>query len=559
VFQYKASVAILAQARARATMASSQTSPSDVGDDVHCSSSSEDSIVADSHQDKASKAVAWSEHSTSRKRWRRSAEYRPGPCSLEEVLATWPSEVLSCLASAGMLEEYHNKLSKLAVHSSFSGQGCPEQALAMLRNADRRDCPAPILHRCCDIAPTCRSILQAFPDHHKCRHIMQDLLHHVPKASIDNMTYLLSCARAEVQGRTQAGQDKRQCFDSVCERVLADLRAVLKDVDLDNPRTPCDCHHGDGCPWWNEEAELSLEVAGTICVAWSLMGAKQGWLSNTCIPFFIWFELVIRRQPDIVVHECTPRFAWQFFEREVGHIYHVQTALLSPTDFGIPSARERRWTLLLKTSSVVPTKSLDSEEFRQMFFRKVMVPGSIYFDAVPAKEMAVYIKELAAARGQPPQNAHGMPWTMREVLPPGHATRLLEWESQAKAKGLSLAMFDIEQHFSHTGSFSSVWPTMLRNSTIASVEGKVAAPLGHFAPLGIDLFGEACLIPLDFAKTLSSRVLKSVCGNAMHLAVVGTVLAWTLGSTRLARELRITPVLSMASPSQDVGSDDDDG
>ena len=66
--------------------------------------------------------------------------------------------------------------------------------------------------------------------------------------------------------------------------------------------------------------------------------------------------------------------------------------------------------------------------------------GYIYFEALPPELLQKCMDELVAARGLPSRNVKGMAWGIREVIPPGHATRLLEWESRARSKVLNVAL-----------------------------------------------------------------------------------------------------------------------
>ena len=69
----------------------------------------------------------------------------------------------------------------------------------------------------------------------------------------------------------------------------------------------------------------------------------------------VWaFETLARlAAPDVIVHDCTPRFDTGALELIFGGMFVVMSLVFSPTDLGWPANRPRRWTLMIHWRRVV--------------------------------------------------------------------------------------------------------------------------------------------------------------------------------------------------------------
>ena len=172
--------------------------------------------------------------------------------------------------------------------------------------------------------------------------------------------------------------------------------------------------------------------------------------------------------------------------------------------------------MLLKTH-LYPIVHLDSEEFRAVFFRKVVLDGSVYMDPLTRSHWDRYIEDLVADRGLPPRDITG-PWTLPAVLPPGTTTRIAEWNAVARSWGIFKGFCDAAQHTHCTENIMTVMPTLLQNSDVLSILSRALHPLEHCAVFGLpvlekdrSIVGECqCLLSLELVLSLSWREAKSL-------------------------------------------------
>ena len=237
--------------------------------------------------------------------------------------------------------------------------------------------------------------------------------------------------------------------------------------------------------------------------------------------------------------------------------------VLKPTLQGTPSSRERRYTIMLLKTELHPAVALDSQEFRNAFWRRVVVDGTVYMDSLSPSQLESYIKELAVSRGLPGQDVASTPWALDAVLQPGLATRCAEWNELARQTGIVRGFCDAEHHANHMASIMTVIPGLLQGSTIHSLFDRVLVPLEHFAVVGLPVLepdrvsAGPCqsLLSRDMVGSLSSREIKSLCGNSMHVAVVGLMLNYVLVCTRkLRRPQTLLPSIRV-EPHDDLSDD----
>ena len=101
----------------------------------------------------------------------------------------------------------------------------------------------------------------------------------------------------------------------------------------------------------------TVSIAGTTCTSWSAMGKKGKWLATSALPFIVWAYETLAVQPDIIIHECTPRFDFGVMVGIFGLLYIVQSFTFTPVELGWPANRPRRWTICFhrrRRSPIVP-------------------------------------------------------------------------------------------------------------------------------------------------------------------------------------------------------------
>lgn len=92
-------------------------------------------------------------------------------------------------------------------------------------------------------------------------------------------------------------------------------------------------------------SSAKLHVAGTPCTDYSLKGDQLGQAGKTWILFLCWVAQRLFLQEDVIIQENVPQFPVEVLHRFLGHIYHIETAVISPFDYGWGVQRHRRWTV----------------------------------------------------------------------------------------------------------------------------------------------------------------------------------------------------------------------
>ena len=89
-----------------------------------------------------------------------------------------------------------------------------------------------------------------------------------------------------------------------------------------------------------------LHLAGTPCTDYSVKGEQLRQAGLTFILFLCWVAQRLLLQEDIIVQENVPQFPVEVLYRFFHKLYHVETAIISPYDYGWGVQRRRRWTVM---------------------------------------------------------------------------------------------------------------------------------------------------------------------------------------------------------------------
>ena len=104
-----------------------------------------------------------------------------------------------------------------------------------------------------------------------------------------------------------------------------------------------------------------LHIAGTPCTDFSPRGEMKGLAGVTTGFLFCWILHRLIMQDDYVLQENVQSFTTSIICETLGHMYHVEQALLDPRDFGWPIARVRKYTVLLhKTKTGAMTQPFET-------------------------------------------------------------------------------------------------------------------------------------------------------------------------------------------------------
>jgi len=109
----------------------------------------------------------------------------------------------------------------------------------------------------------------------------------------------------------------------------------------------CIVHKGV-CDLSRSGPPADFHIAGTPCTDESPMKIhKQGALDGrTALYFLVWIALRLREQEKIIIQENVPEFPTTYLQMLLGHLYDVQEITLQAADFGFPSLRRRKFTIM---------------------------------------------------------------------------------------------------------------------------------------------------------------------------------------------------------------------
>ena len=372
-----------------------------------------------------------------------------GPTSYKEIAeGDWASHLLKQADIFGdadsIIDNFtENLLSGLSVTTSFSGMGCPELACFILaREAKLYGCPAePIkFHGACDQNALCQHVLTSIAGDHGPSHVFGDLLQELSPEHVRTMICHQDSARASVEKAfadapicEQTAEFRKALIGIHTAEFLRKVSKLAKSWSFNrSKRSRCyRCGASHLCQRWpRKNRALHIELAGTICVAFSSIGLGWAWLDPSAIACVAWATMMKAIEPDVIIHECVPAFDVETLHSMLGPKYAMQTLVFSPISLGVPSERPRRYTVFHHLTSTCSTVPFDTFHFSKYCYRRLVCDGNIYF---VTKE-----SELSKAKkGSAPQHIDDpMPW--RDCMSRSNRDRLEEHCTLLEADGRSL-------------------------------------------------------------------------------------------------------------------------
>ena len=213
-------------------------------------------------------------------------------------------------------------------------------------------------------------------------------------------------AEAELGNMSQ--HEVLEAKEQLAEEYTTQIDELLKDVEMMESGY---CHiHQQQCLYSPRQSKelrdaFWIDISGTTCVSWSRVGKKAGLLHKSGLVMFAW--LFHRRflQPDCLLHECTPTFPATLFhrilnselasqvkcvharyiDRPLHDGWQVESVVVSPKDLGLPTSRERLYTMVLWQPFVQKRSNLG--EFLKRHERECRADLSIYLDS-PLQRLA---------------------------------------------------------------------------------------------------------------------------------------------------------------------------
>ena len=207
-------------------------------------------------------------------------------------------------------------------------------------------------------------------------------------------------------------------------------------------------------------------------------------IKTNSLPFFVWLYHIRFFQPDVWVHECTPRFPVEIFrqlledeteellnsersrsilvsaeEAAKAATWAVFSRVFSPTDFGVPTARTRRYSGGLLSLTVEAVHE-DEAKFKQLYClpkEKMKCDLNVYFDF---------------ADWQPPSHLGDID----ESVSPAESARIEDYQLLAFRNNMvdgsfriwnkPTALIDIKQSCGFGGIRTKIFPTLLTDSRL---------------------------------------------------------------------------------------------
>ena len=218
------------------------------------------------------------------------------------------------------------------------------------------------------------------------------------------------------------------------------------------------------------------------------------------MPIFMqWLRERQVAQEDAIVVECVPGFDHQMLEELLAQDYSLAVLKFSPTLFGEPVERIRKYMVLLKKRALEWHPAIQQhgveESFLNFFARTMRVTGTSKFRA-PAEEISAYLEDRALRQKLPSRTRSGKHWSCYQLLSAAMRKSVTNHET-ALAK--SVGQQEVSQgswvaNLSQTPEFMpakcTVLPALLRSSQLwLFAERRCPVPMELFEYQGWNIWG----------------------------------------------------------------------
>ena len=270
---------------------------------------------------------------------------------------------------------------------------------------------------------------------------------------------------------------------------------------------------------------------GVNCYDWSSMGTGDGWFGQSAIIYLGFVRECLIANYDFIILECTSHFDTRGLS-PFEHLYDILVFKFSPTLLGFAASRVRKYMMLIhKQRFRFLQQAADFghfELFESLFGRIVKLKG-IDLCRAPAEDIDDYKKMLARRRGMPECRNSGRMWSSYQVLS-GSLRRMVYAHEAANSGRGNGVLCNARQHATYMSGTVHV-PALLRNSLLWNVKlRRILLPTEHMEIMGMQMYGtetENCAIA-EHVRTLSCKDVRSLTGNGMHTAAIGTIFMYLL-------------------------------
>ena len=252
-----------------------------------------------------------------RKRCRLDEPAGDSGLGLADVL-DFPSRFLKHLDSNAERQKHAHQLianmlrNEIIVTSCYSGIGGAETASSMLASCVASTCAqAPRMqhYSVCENKAAAVAALKNHPSLAEASHIFGNILDRLPTQVRHMCEELQTQASAEWLDIKKSGRRSREHRELLEHKLFNKLCGILDAVEFDQEAF-CE-KHGTTCPLnvratRGNDGYIHVEMAGTTCLAWSSIGARDGWLHHSTLPCLVWIYSTRFFEPDIIIHENGP-------------------------------------------------------------------------------------------------------------------------------------------------------------------------------------------------------------------------------------------------------------
>ena len=427
--------------------------------------------------------------------------WRPvGPHDLDSVLR-WAPQFIDMVGSHGLGSRLLGNLCSrfmdgIVMSTMYSGIGGPEIAFHTLMNAfdaSRGITGQLTMYSAADISKEARRVLRY--KHSVCGplHVFGDLLHRVPAVVLEQL--LTTHSQAEEEFKNTGEEDTKAASSRIGQAMMAKMIKIMQSIGPSLPPFGHCYKCNSRCRFFPIKDEghagiFYLVVAGSTCTSWSRMGKRQQWGAMSAIVFTAWAFSTLQHQPDAIIHECTEDFDTSMLELIFAALYVVASFVFCPVDLGIPSSRPRKYTMLLHRRRCFPSLQYGPTDFAEMFFRRCMCDGHVYWSAA-AGWVQAELARLATLLHLPPCQADDSAWAFRDVISAALLGRLLGYEKLCrKVRRRAAFIVNLLQNAHWTNSLSDKVPSLLAGSSAlwSMVAERLLLPIERLSVQGIGVF-----------------------------------------------------------------------
>ena len=509
-------------------------------------------------------------------------------CAVESM--SWPLHDLVSLEKQG--EKYFGSnlaaaacqriLEGVVLTTDYSGIGCPEEAFHHVVSACKafagslgETVPEDATFRCLrggDVAMHCRQVLLKHAGTFRPMCVHCDIMERCPKKLLRRMTNFHKRAVATAEKQVMAGKHKegavRQELGRSTVRKISKFMLDVQETEKTSVLGMCAVHNKK-CPVIVDTpvdfAGLRVHVAGVNCYDWSSVGSSQKWLGESMPIFMEWARERLLSLEDMIIVECVIGFDSDMLGELFRDSYNLEVLRVSPTLFGEPVERQRKYMILLKKDKLrwLPEVAQYGVEhaFCRLFARTMHLSGQEKFRA-PEHEIQEHRFDVAAKKQMPKYDARGREWSFFHL-----ATRAIQGNISAHEKALEARIgsdadrshwiVNLRQKPLFTPAKQFIVPALLRSSKLWLFGlRRWPLPLELLEVQGWNIWGGKPGVteiigasnsssgskpetdPQEFRcefvealRSLPDKHIYSVAGNSMHLRVVGAVFMFASACT----------------------------